>query len=171
VSRQPRTKHPTIYRSFLFFRQSLDGEQFEQTKTVTLERKKDTRFMSMSVSGIGAGGDMHAISGASSSAPPQQKMSNLFNSIDTSGSGSISQAQFGQAFQSGNAPAVFRNQGASAIFAALDPNRTGSVSKADFVAGMSKLMVSPRADQSVGATPQPAGTQANAATGLLNIST
>jgi hypothetical protein len=31
--------------------------------------------------------------------PPQQKMSTLFDSIDTSGSGSITQAQFQQAFQ------------------------------------------------------------------------
>jgi Ca2+-binding EF-hand superfamily protein len=99
----------------------------------------------MDISGVGAAGGMHAVSGASSSGPPQQKMSSLFDSIDTSGSGSITQSQFDQAFQSKNPPSVFQKQGADAIFAALDPNGTGSVSKQDFVAVMSKLMASLRA--------------------------
>ena len=100
----------------------------------------------MDISGVSAAGGMHAVSGASSSGPPQQKMTDLFNSIDTSGSGSITRAQFDQAFQSKNPPSVFQKQGADAIFAALDPNGTGSVSKQDFVATMSKLMASLRAD-------------------------
>jgi Ca2+-binding EF-hand superfamily protein len=100
----------------------------------------------MDISGVSAAGGTHAVSGASSSGPPQQKMSSLFDSIDTSGSGSITQAQFDQAFQSKNPPAVFQKQGADAIFASLDPGGTGSVSKQDFVAGMSKLMASLRAD-------------------------
>jgi Ca2+-binding EF-hand superfamily protein len=100
----------------------------------------------MDISGVSAAGGMHAISGASSSGPPQQKMSDLFNAIDTSGSGSITQAQFEQAFQTKNPPGVFQKQGADAIFAALDPNGTGSVSKQDFVSIMSKLMASLRAD-------------------------
>jgi hypothetical protein len=100
----------------------------------------------MDISGIGATSGMHAVSGASSSGPPQQKMTDLFNSIDSSGSGSITQSQFNQAFQSKNPPAVFQQQGAAAIFASLDPNGTGSVSKADFVSTMSKLMASLRAD-------------------------
>ena len=99
----------------------------------------------MDISGVGAAGGMHAVSGASSSGPPQQKMSSLFDAIDTSGSGSITQSQFDQAFQSKNPPSVFQKQGADAIFAALDPNGTGSVSKQDFVAVMSKLMASLRA--------------------------
>ena len=100
----------------------------------------------MDISGVSAAGGMHAVSGASSSGPPQQKMSSLFDSIDTSGSGSITKAQFDQAFQSKNPPAVFQKQGADATFASLDPGGTGSVSKQDFVAGMSKLMASLRAD-------------------------
>jgi hypothetical protein len=100
----------------------------------------------MDISGVSAAGGMHAVSGASSSGPPQQKMSSLFDSIDTSGSGSITQSQFDQAFQSKNPPGVFQKQGADAIFAALDPKGTGSVSKQDFVSGMSKLMASLRAD-------------------------
>lgn len=99
----------------------------------------------MDITGVGAASGMHAVSGASSSGPPQQKMSQLFNSIDTSGSGSITQAQFDQAFQTKNPPAVFQKQGADAIFAALDPNGTGSVSKQDFVSGMKQLMASLRA--------------------------
>jgi len=90
----------------------------------------------MDITGVGAAGGMHAVSGASSSGPPQQKMSDLFDSIDTSGSGSITKSQFEQAFQSKNPPAVFQKQGADAIFAALDPSGTGSVSKQDFVSGM-----------------------------------
>lgn len=102
--------------------------------------------VSMDISGVSAAGGMHAISGASSSGPPQQKMSSLFDSIDTSGSGSITQAQFDQAFQTKNPPGVFQQQGADAIFALLDPNGTGSVSRQDFVSTMSKLMASLRAD-------------------------
>ena len=102
----------------------------------------------MDITGVSATSGLHAISGASSSGPPQQKMSDLFDSIDTAGTGSITQAQFDQAFQTKNPPAVFQQQGADATFAALDPNGTGSVSRQDFVSGMSKLMVSLRADNS-----------------------
>jgi hypothetical protein len=99
----------------------------------------------MNIAGIAPSSGIHAVSGASSGAPPQQKMSNLFDSIDTSGSGSITQAQFDQAFQTKNPPAVFQKQGADAIFASLDPAGTGSVSKQDFVSTMSGLMASLRA--------------------------
>jgi hypothetical protein len=107
----------------------------------------------MDISGVGAASGMHAVSGASSSGPPQQKMSDLFDSIDTSGSGSITKAQFDQAFQTKNPPAVFQQQGADAIFASLDPGGSGSVSKQDFVATMSKLMASLRADNAGGSQP------------------
>jgi hypothetical protein len=107
----------------------------------------------MDISGVGAASGMHAVSGASSSGPPQQKMSDLFDSIDTSGSGSITKAQFDQAFQTKNPPAVFQQQGADAIFASLDPSGSGSVSKQDFVATMSKLMASLRADNAGGSQP------------------
>jgi hypothetical protein len=102
----------------------------------------------MDISGISSASGLHAVSGASTGAPPQQKMSNLFDSIDTSGSGSITQSQFDQAFQSKSPPAVFQNQGSAAIFASLDPGGTGSVSKQDFVSTMSQLMVSLRAEGS-----------------------
>jgi hypothetical protein len=102
----------------------------------------------MNISGIASSSALHAVSCASSGGPPQQKMSNLFDSIDTSGSGSITQSQFEQAFQTKNPPTVFQQQGADAIFASLDPTGTGQVSKQDFVSTMSKLMASLRADGS-----------------------
>jgi Ca2+-binding EF-hand superfamily protein len=112
----------------------------------------------MDVSGISSSSGLHAVSGASYGAPPQQKMSNLFDSIDTSGSGSITQAQFEQAFQTRNPPAVFQNQGAEAIFASLDPTGSGSVSKQDFVSTMSGLMASLRADPPAQSGSQPTDT-------------
>jgi len=127
--------------------------------------------MTIDLSGIGATSGTHAVSGASWGAPPQQKMSNLFDSIDTGGAGSITNAQFDQAFQARNPPAVFQLQGAGATFAALDPNGTGSVSKPDFVAGMSRMMVSLRAEAAGTAagpaTPSPTATLA-ASTQALN---
>jgi hypothetical protein len=112
----------------------------------------------MDISGIASSSGLHAVSGASTGAPPQQKMSNLFDSIDTTSSGSITQAQFEQAFQSKSPPAVFQKQGADAIFTALDPAGTGSVSKQDFVSTMSKLMASLRADGPAPSGSQPADT-------------
>jgi hypothetical protein len=112
----------------------------------------------MDISGISSSSGLHAVSGASSGAPPQQKMSNLCDSIDTGGSGNITQALFEQAFQTQNPPAVFQNQGAQAIFASLDPTGSGSVSKRDFVSTMSGLMASLRADNSGQSTSQPANT-------------
>lgn len=87
-----------------------------------------------------------ATSRASAKMPPQQKMSNLFDAIDTSGSGSISQSQFSNAFQSMNPPSAFKSQGADAIWSQLDPSGSGSVSQSDFVSTMKQLMVSLRAD-------------------------
>jgi hypothetical protein len=114
----------------------------------------------MDISGIGSVSGLHAVSGASNGAPPQQKMSNLFDSIDTSGSGTITQPQFDQAFQTKNPPAVFQKQGADAIFAQLDPGGTGSVSKQDFVSTMSKLMASLRAGSPAQSASQPTDTLA-----------
>jgi hypothetical protein len=126
----------------------------------------------MDISGISSSSGLHAVSGASSGAPPQQKMSNLFTSIDTSGSGSITQSQFEQAFQTKNPPAVFQNQGADAVFSALDPSGTGSVSKQDFVSGMSTMMASLRAGnagQTASPSSQPAALLAASVQSLNQI--
>jgi len=96
--------------------------------------------MSMAISGMGASGAPQAMTGASMRMPPSQKMSNLFDQIDTSGSGTITKQQFEQAFQSMNPSKGFQKMGADAIWAKLDPNGTGSVSKQDFVSGMTTMM-------------------------------
>jgi Ca2+-binding EF-hand superfamily protein len=98
----------------------------------------------MSVSGVGGVSPM-IMSGASMRMPPQQKMANLFNMIDASGTGSINKSQLAAAFQNLNPPLPFKNAGVDQIFSALDPNNTGSVSQADFVSGMVSLMSSLRA--------------------------
>lgn len=113
----------------------------------------------MTVSAVSGAATPHTMSGASRGAPPQQKMSKLFDAIDSGATGSISQAQFQQAFQTMNPPAAFQQQGASAIFAALDPSGTGNVSRQQFVSGMSDMMASLRADPS---TASAAGASASA---------
>jgi Ca2+-binding EF-hand superfamily protein len=123
----------------------------------------------MDISGISNSSALHAMSGASTGSPPQQKMSNLFDAIDTSGAGSITQSQFTQAFQTMSPPAAFQQQGADAIFAALDPNGTGSVSKPDFVSTMSQLMVSLRADTSSPSASSPSDTLAASLQSLNQI--
>ena len=103
--------------------------------------------MSMMISGLGAGMP-HAVSGASATArmPPQQKMTSLYNQIDTNGAGSITQAQFDQAFQTMNPPGPFKAAGADAVWNALDPTGSGQVSRQDFINGMKNLMVELRRD-------------------------
>jgi Ca2+-binding EF-hand superfamily protein len=101
-------------------------------------------MMSMSVPGAGAPAPM-MMSGASPMAPPQQKMSSLYDKIDTAGAGSITKSQLEVAFQTLKPPAVFQRAGVDSIFGHLDPTRKGSVSKDDFVQGMKNLMVSLRA--------------------------
>jgi hypothetical protein len=102
--------------------------------------------MSAAISGVANSAAINVMSGASAGMPPHQKMSSLFDKIDTAGSGSITQARFAQAFQTFKPPAAFQAQGANAIFSALDPSGTGSVSRQNFVSGMSGLMASLRAE-------------------------
>lgn len=93
------------------------------------------------ISGIGGGYSAgQVMSGASMPSPPSQKMANLFDQIDSSGSGSITEAQFSAAFSANNPPASVRAQGAAAIYQQLDPTNSGSVSRSDFVNGMTKIL-------------------------------
>lgn len=92
------------------------------------------------ISGMGAAMKPQAMSGASMRMPPQQKMNNLFQAIDTAGTGSITKEQFKRAFNLMNPPAAFKAMGSDAVFAKLDPNNTGKVSKSDFIAGMKTMM-------------------------------
>jgi hypothetical protein len=123
----------------------------------------------MSVAAVGGAGSPHIVSGASGNMPPNQKMSSLFNSIDTSGAGSINQSQFDQAFQTLNPPGVFKAQGANAIWSSLDPSGTGSVSKQDFVNTMKDLMVQLRADPTSTTNPVAPGQTLDSSTQSLNI--
>ena len=77
---------------------------------------------------------------ASAPMPPQQKMANLFDQIDTTGSGTITKDQFTQAFQALNPPSSFQKAGADAVWSKLDPNGTGTVSKQDFTKDMAAMM-------------------------------
>jgi hypothetical protein len=92
-----------------------------------------------SVAAIG-GGAPQVWSGASMRTPPTQKMSNLFDRIDTGNSGSITKAQFEQAFQTMNPPKGFQKMGADALWAKLDPSNSGSVSKDNFTSTMTDVM-------------------------------
>ena len=103
----------------------------------------------MQISGIG-GPTAMAVTGASGALPPQQKMANLYDQIDTAGTGSITRSQFQTAFETLKPPAVFRQAGVDAVFSKLDPNGSGQVSRADFIKGMQALMVSLRAPPSEG---------------------
>lgn len=96
--------------------------------------------MSMAISGMGGMMPPQAMTGASMRMPPSQKMSNLFQQIDTANTGSISKAQFNQAFSSMNPPKGFQQVGADGVWSKLDPNNTGSVSKQDFVNTMKEMM-------------------------------
>lgn len=79
-------------------------------------------------------------SGPSPALSPQQKISNLFQQIDTSGTGRITKAQFEQAFNKLNMPVSVKGIGEEAAFSKLDPSGTGVVSKKDFIAGMESLI-------------------------------
>ena len=101
--------------------------------------------MSMSISGLGSASLPQIVSGASCCGSPSQKMSNLFQQIDSSNTGSITQAQFQQAFATLNPPANFQAVGANLVFQQLDSSGSGSVSKSNFVSGMTAMMRSLRA--------------------------
>lgn len=108
--------------------------------------------MSMSVSALAGSAVPQMISGASAQMPASQKMSNLFNQIDTSGSGTITQAQFDQAFQTSNPPKDFQKLGATATWSQLDPTNSGSVNKQDFITAMTSMMRQMRGHHHSGAT-------------------
>jgi hypothetical protein len=89
----------------------------------------------------------HATTGASGvRAPASAKMALLFDKIDASSSGAISQAQFQHAFHTLSPPRDFQALGAGAIWAQLDPTKSGSVSKQDFLNGMLSQMQAMRGD-------------------------
>ena len=104
--------------------------------------------MSMSISGSGAMQSPQAWSGASMKMPPAQKMSNLFDKIDTTSSGSITKAQLDQTLQSNKAPSSFQSLGTDKLWSQLDPNATGQVSKQDFTSKMAEIQSQMHTQQS-----------------------
>ena len=92
------------------------------------------------ISGVGGSFAPQAMSGASMRSPPAQKMANLFSKIDTSNTGSISKAQFLNAFQSMKPAPGFKAMGADAVWSSLSTQSNGTVSKQSFVQGMTNLM-------------------------------
>ncbi|MGC2599853.1 MAG: hypothetical protein WA384_00680 [Rhodomicrobium sp.] len=96
--------------------------------------------MTAPISAIQGSHAPQTMSGASANASPGQKMSNVFASVTTPGSGVITQSQFNTAFNTMNPPAAFQQMGANAVFANLDPNSTGSVSRQNFIQGMTSLI-------------------------------
>ncbi len=125
--------------------------------------------MTAPVAAVGGAAIPEIVSGASTSGPPNQKMSTLFDNIDSSSAGSINQTQFNQAFQTLNPPSVFQAQGSTAIWSALDPNGSGSVSKPDFVNTMKDLMVQLRADPTGTPSPVTPGQTLTSSLQSLNI--
>ncbi len=69
-----------------------------------------------------------------------QRLGNLFQQIDTSGSGQITRAQFNNAFSDLSLPISIKEMGKDAVFGKLDPNGTGTVTKQEFIKGMEPLM-------------------------------
>jgi Ca2+-binding EF-hand superfamily protein len=98
--------------------------------------------MTNAISGMGgasAYAGVQTMTGPSAMAPTREKMTRLYNQIDTSGAGSISQSQFSSAFQSLAKPASFQALGASAVFSQLGGAAGGNVSRSEFINGMSAL--------------------------------
>jgi hypothetical protein len=69
-----------------------------------------------------------------------QRLGNLFQLIDTSGTGRITKAQFEQSFSSLSLPISVKEMGKETVFGKLDPNGTGVVTKQEFIKGMEPLM-------------------------------
>lgn len=86
-------------------------------------------------------------SAASKPVSPQQKLSNLYQQIDTAGKGSITKVQFQLAFDKLNPPPAVKAMGAEAVFSKLDPSGSGSVSKQDFLKGMEAVMAQAKSSE------------------------
>lgn len=96
--------------------------------------------MAGSVSGLGGGAMPKIVSGASKRASSSQGLSQMFQTMDTSGAGSISKSNLQSALQNLSLPSSVKSLGADTLFNKLDTNKTGSVSRQDFVSGLRKIM-------------------------------
>lgn len=118
--------------------------------------------MSISMGGMGGISMPQAMTGASMRMPPAQKMSALFDRIDSGGQGAINKQQLAQAFQQMNPPRPFQQAGLEHVWGQLDQKNSGTVSKQEFVSGMTTLMAQLR--QQPSATETAASLQGSAQT-------
>ena len=91
------------------------------------------------VSAVGGGYSLQAMTGASARQPMSQKFNAVFSQLTTPGSGVVTRDQFTQAFSNLKAPPAFQSMGANAVFSALDPSNTGAVSRQAFIQGLTQL--------------------------------
>ncbi|TLS66320.1 EF-hand domain-containing protein [Mariprofundus erugo] len=105
--------------------------------------------MSISMGGMGGINMPQAMTGASMRMPPAQKMTALFDRIDTNGQGSINKQQLAQAFQQMNPPRPFQQAGLEHVWGQLDQKNSGTVSKQEFVSGMTTMMTQLRQQPSM----------------------
>jgi Ca2+-binding EF-hand superfamily protein len=96
--------------------------------------------MAGSIGGLGGASMPQIVSGASKRGSKSHGLADMFKSMDTNGSGSISISQLQSAFGNLKLPPSAKSLGPDAIFSKLDPNNTGSVSKQDFVSGLRKIL-------------------------------
>jgi hypothetical protein len=81
------------------------------------------------------------IAAAGNSQPSvQQRLSNLFQQIDTAGTGRITNTQFEQSFSKLSLPKPVKDLGHEAILNKLDPAGKGVITKSDFIQKMELLM-------------------------------
>ena len=79
-------------------------------------------------------------SAGNSTVSPQQRLGNLFQQIDTAGTGHITKAQFDQAFNSLSLPVSIKEMGKEAAYKKIDSNETGTVTKQEFIRGLEPYM-------------------------------
>jgi hypothetical protein len=117
----------------------------------------------MELSGVGAIPPVPVTTDANLQLSVAQFLGNLFdqisnvddNQVDTNdpvnphNPTSITQTQFGDAFNSLALPPQLRGLGANTVFSLLDPNQTGSVSRSDFVTGLTRLLEDVRSGRAI----------------------
>lgn len=107
--------------------------------------------MGMAISRMGGAGTFRVMPVANSPKSATQKIADLFKKIDIANSGTVTKAQFKQAFHLINPPPTFKAMGVDIIFDRLDLKATGAISQQDFVYGMKVLMkeINQRSRQSI----------------------
>lgn len=95
-------------------------------------------------------------------ATPADPIANLYQQMDTEGKGSITRAQFQQAFTKTPPPGAVKTMGVEAAFNKLDPQGSGVVSRQAFIKGMDAIL------NAKPSAPAPATNTENKATAVAN---